>query len=86
MNREELGRTIRELIAVQNGTDAEAMRGEPDSATLDDCGLTSLDFIPLVVDIEESLNIDLPDSVLEGRTIGGLVDAVYQVMQDERVA
>ncbi len=60
---------IRGLVCEQLGVDAAELRSESD--ILDDLGADSLDVVELVMAIEETFDIEVPDEDAEGmRTLG----------------
>ena len=65
---DELELRVRNLVAEQLGVDLAEVR--PDAHILDDLGADSLDVVELVMALEESFDIEIPDSAVEGlRTI-----------------
>ncbi len=65
---DELELRIRNIVAEQLGVDLGEIR--PDAHILDDLGADSLDVVELVMALEESFDIEIPDSAVEGlRTI-----------------
>ena len=68
---------IRKLVAEQLGIDR--LKVTPQASILDDLGADSLDVVELVMSIEESFDIEIPDAAIEGmRTIGDLGAYVAQ--------
>lgn len=66
---EALNDRIRGLVCEQLGVDAAELRSESD--ILDDLGADSLDVVELVMAIEETFDIEVPDEDAEGmRTLG----------------
>ena len=68
MSDELVGR-IRDLVCDQLGVDPGEMR--PEASILDDLGADSLDVVELVMAIEETFDIEIPDEDAEAmRTVG----------------
>lgn len=68
---------IRKLVAEQLGVDRNQVT--PQASILDDLGADSLDVVELVMAIEESFDIEIPDEAIEGmRTIGDVETYVAQ--------
>jgi acyl carrier protein len=66
---EALAEQIRKLVAEQLGVDRNQVT--PQASILDDLGADSLDVVELVMAIEESFDIEIPDEAIETmRTIG----------------
>lgn len=64
-----MGERLRGLMAEQLGVDPGDMR--PDANILEDLGADSLDVVELVMAIEETFDIEVPDEAAEGmRTVG----------------
>jgi len=73
----ELVQQVRGLIAEQLGVDAAEMTAEAN--ILDDLGADSLDVVELVMAIEETFDIEIPDDDAEGiRTIGDVESYVIK--------
>lgn len=65
---------IKEIIAQQTGIDKEAITAE---TTLDDVMADSLDVIEMLMAVEDSFDIDIPDSDAKKlQSIGGLCDYI----------
>jgi acyl carrier protein len=65
---DELELRVRNIVAEQLGVDLAEIR--PDAHILDDLGADSLDVVELVMALEESFDIEIPDAAVEGlRTI-----------------
>jgi len=72
-----LATQIRELVAEQLGVDRNQVT--PQASILDDLGADSLDVVELVMAIEESFDIEIPDEAIETmRTIGDVESYVAQ--------
>jgi acyl carrier protein len=68
---DELELRIRNIVAEQLGVDLKEIR--PDAHILDDLGADSLDVVELVMALEESFDLEIPDSAVEGlRTIADI--------------
>ena len=66
---EVLGERVRGLMAEQLGVDPGEMK--PDANILEDLGADSLDVVELVMAIEETFDIEVPDEDAEAmRTVG----------------
>ncbi len=77
---EDLVARIRVLVSDQLGVDPGEMR--PEASILDDLGADSLDVVELVMAIEETFDIEIPDEDAEAmRTVGDVEKYV-----SERVA
>lgn len=68
------------IVASSTGLDVSAIT--PD-ATLQSLGVSSLDAIEIIFDIEESFGVNLPDRTpdFDADTVGGLIEAVGEAMQ-----
>lgn len=72
-----LATQIRQLVAEQLGVDRNQVT--PQASILDDLGADSLDVVELVMAIEESFDIEIPDEAIETmRTIGDVESYVAQ--------
>ena len=68
---------IRQLVAEKLGVDRTQVT--PQASILDDLGADSLDVVELVMAIEESFDIEIPDEAIETmRTIGDVESYVAQ--------
>ncbi|MBW2273190.1 MAG: acyl carrier protein [Deltaproteobacteria bacterium] len=66
---DELLQRVRVLVCDQLGVDPGEMR--PEASILDDLGADSLDVVELVMAIEETFDIEIPDEDAEAmRTVG----------------
>jgi acyl carrier protein len=66
---ENLVQRVRVLVSDQLGVDPGEMR--PEASILDDLGADSLDVVELVMAIEETFDIEIPDEDAEAmRTVG----------------
>lgn len=73
---DELELRVRNIVAEQLGVDLAEVR--PDAHILDDLGADSLDVVELVMALEESFDIEIPDSDVEGlRTIADVERYVH---------
>jgi acyl carrier protein len=62
---------VRSLVAEQLGVDISEVI--PGANILDDLGADSLDVVELVMSLEDTFDIEVPDEVVEGmRTIGDI--------------
>ncbi|MFQ5416575.1 MAG: acyl carrier protein [Myxococcota bacterium] len=67
----ELAGRIRSLVAEQLGIDLAEIT--PEASILDDLGADSLDVVELVMSLEDTFDIEVPDEEVEGmRTIGDI--------------
>jgi len=74
---EALAEQIRKLVAEQLGVDRNQVTAQ--ASILDDLGADSLDVVVLVMAIEESFDIEIPDEAIEAmRTIGDVESYVAQ--------
>lgn len=57
------------------------------SSLVDDLGMDSLDFVELVMHLERTLDIPIPDDKisepLEDYTVGKVVDVVYEILPNK---
>ena len=71
----ELSQRLQDLLSEQLGVDDDALRS--DANILDDLGADSLDVVELVMAIEETFDIEIPDDDAETmRTIGDVQNYV----------
>jgi len=74
----DLAGRIRALVAQQLGVEHGQVTAQ--AAILEDLGADSLDVVELVMSIEESFDIEIPDEAIEGmRTIGDIEAYVAQM-------
>jgi acyl carrier protein len=74
MGNELVGR-ICSLVADQLGVDVAEIT--PEASILDDLGADSLDIVELVMSLEDTFDIEVPDEEVEGmRTIGDIQQCV----------
>jgi len=53
-------------------------------SVLSELGITSLDAITIVYDIEEQFDIEVPNETLEGlQTVGDIVDSLVSLIEDK---
>ena len=53
-------------------------------SVLTELGITSLDAISIVYDIEEQFGIEVPNETLQGlQTVGDIVDSLARLIQDQ---
>jgi acyl carrier protein len=63
-----LEQKVRNIVAEQLGVDLSEVR--PDASILDDLGADSLDVVEMVMSLEESFDIEVPDEDVEAlRTV-----------------
>lgn len=63
-----LEQKVRGIVAEQLGVELSEVR--PDASILDDLGADSLDVVEMVMSLEESFDIEVPDEDIEGlRTV-----------------
>ena len=68
---------VRALVAEQLGIDVAEIT--PSASILDDLGADSLDVVELVMSLEDTFDIDVPDEEVEGmRTIADIQQFVAQ--------
>lgn len=76
MTRKIITQKVTNILCDKLGVEEADCR--PSASLNDDMGADSLDFIELVIDIEEELSITLPDGDLEQvKTVGDLLAVVY---------
>ncbi len=69
-------------IARQKQLDPGALSSK---SLLNELGITSLDAITIVYEMEEEFNIEVPSDVLEGlRTVQDIVDSIASLIEDTR--
>ncbi len=69
-------------IARQKQLDPGVLSGK---SALDELGITSLDAITIVYEMEEEFDIEVPSDVLEGlRTVQDIVDSISSLVEDTR--
>lgn len=68
------------IVASSTGLDVAAITP---AATLQSLGVSSLDAIEIIFDIEEAFGVNLPDRTpdFDADTVGGLIEAVGEAMQ-----
>lgn len=62
-DKENLALEIRQVIAKQLGVELDAVK--PDAAFIEDLGADSLDIVELVMAMEETFSIEIPDESAE---------------------
>ena len=71
---------IRDIVAEQLGVDADKVTME--SSFVDDLGADSLDIVELVMALEETFGVEIPDSEAEKiSTVGDVVEYVKNVQK-----
>lgn len=69
---------IRDIIAGQLGLDAATIK--PESLLIDDLHADSLDIVELVMDIEQTFEVEIPDELLPGmKTVEDIVNALIKL-------
>lgn len=77
LTREQVRKRLWQMTAKQFGKEADALR--PEDRLLQDLGADSLDAAELTMEVEEQLDVVLPNEVLENQnvTLGELEEAVW---------
>ncbi len=76
--REEIKSSVSAAIAKQKHIEPNVLT---EASSLDELGITSLDAITIVYDIEEKFGIEVPGDVLEGfKTVQDIVDCVLELV------
>ena len=71
---------IRDIVAEQLGVDADKVTME--SSFVDDLGADSLDIVELVMALEETFGVEIPDSEAEKiSTVGDVVEYVKNIQK-----
>ena len=79
METEEIFEKVKTVIVEQLGIDESSVRME--SSFLDDLGADSLDIVDLIMNLEETFNIEIPDSDAEKvATVGDVVDYIKNLV------
>jgi acyl carrier protein len=77
--REKILNSVIVAIAKQKHLDSSSITNE---SKLDELGVTSLDAITIVYDIEEEYDIEVPGDVLESLvSVQDIVDGIYKLME-----
>ena len=72
-----------EIVANQLGVDKEKVTR--DSAFVNDLGADSLDFVELVMELEEEFNIDIPEDALDSiETVGQVIDFIQEAIAEDK--
>lgn len=72
MSEEEIFEELKKIIVNQFGIDENLITKE--STLLDDMGADSLDIVELVMEIEDTFQVEIPDSESENlKTVGDLI-------------
>jgi acyl carrier protein len=75
MSARELKSKVVDIIANQLGVDKEAIT--PEASVIDDLGADSLDIVELVMALEESFDLEIPDEDAEKiRTVKDIFDYI----------
>ena len=79
MSQEAIFEKVRSIVADQLSVDAAEVK--PESTFQNDLGADSLDTVELVMALEESFDIEIPDEAAEGITTVG--DAVKYILEKQ---
>ena len=79
MSQEAIFEKVRSIVADQLSVDAAEVK--PESNVQNDLGADSLDTVELVMALEESFDIEIPDEAAEGITTVG--DAVKYILEKQ---
>ncbi|MFO0138786.1 MAG: acyl carrier protein [Cyanobacteriota bacterium] len=79
MSQEAIFEKVRSIVADQLSVDAADVK--PESNVQNDLGADSLDTVELVMALEESFDIEIPDEAAEGITTVG--DAVKYILEKQ---
>ncbi|MCM8767788.1 MAG: acyl carrier protein [Candidatus Omnitrophica bacterium] len=75
MNREEIAKTIKEIIVEKLGVNPSEITEE--AAFVEDLGADSLDTVELVMDFEEKFGLEIPDEDAEKiKTVKDAIDYI----------
>jgi acyl carrier protein len=75
MERQEIEKKVREVLAEQLARDLEEVT--PEARFEEDLDADSLDLVEAVLALEEELGVDIPEEEMEGvKTVGQAVDLV----------
>ncbi len=75
MDTEEIFEKVKEVIVEQLNVDEDEVT--PDASFIDDLGADSLDIVELVMALEESFGISIPDEEAENiKTVGDAVEYI----------
>ncbi len=78
VTKSDIEKTLKESIARQKMVSESEITPE---STLDELGITSLDSISLVFDIEDQYGIEVPNEELKKlRTVGDIIDGVEKLL------
>ena len=70
---------IKSIVAEQLGVDEDQVT--KDASFIDDLGADSLDIVDLIMNLEETFNIEIPDSDAEKvATVGDVVDYIKNLV------
>ncbi len=79
--KSDIEQTLKESIARQKMLSLEEIRLD---ATLEELGITSLDAISLVFDIEDKYGVEVPNEALKQlRTVGDIVEGVERLLAEK---
>jgi len=78
--RQDIENSVIKLIAKEKKLNISDITPE---STLDELGVTSLEAITVMYDIEEKFDVEVPDNTLESlRTVHDIVDGVASLMSE----
>ena len=81
MKRAEIFNELKEIVLDYLGDDD--MDVSEDSVLTDDLGLTSLDLISIVGDVEDSFDISVEDEAMESiETVGDVLDYIEGILEE----
>lgn len=79
LSRDQVLQDVRRIVGEYTETAPEAIREENSLEV--DLGCDSLDVVEISMEVEEHFGISVPDEIAEqGRTVGGIVDGVLQLL------
>ena len=79
MNQEEIFDKVKETVVTCLGVSESDVKME--SSFIDDLGADSLDIVDLIMNLEETFNIEIPDSDAEKvATVGDVVDYIKNLV------
>jgi len=74
----DIAEIVRVVIARNKEIDAESIRADAELAAL---GITSLDVITIVYDLEEALDIQMPNEAIDSlRTVADLIEGLESLL------
>ena len=79
MNRAEIEAKVKDFLI--NELEIEEENIFPDAKLKDDMGIDSLDFVDIVMSIEDEFNVEVPDEAIEDiKSVGDLVKFIEENM------